>query len=80
MKREYNKRAVVLIHEKTGKREDFDSIYAASCFLGTSFSNVQGAALYNGVVKDWKVYESPESIRLHIRDLEEQLRILNTTK
>lgn len=80
MKRKYNKKALVLINERTGERADFDSIYAASCFAGTNFANMQRAALYNGVINGWRVYESPETIRLHIRDLEEQMRILNTTK
>lgn len=80
MKREYKKKEIILINELTGERIDFPSVYAASCHIGTNFANVQRAAMYNGVVKGWRVYESPDTIRLHIRDLEEQLRILNTTK
>lgn len=78
--REYKKKAIVLINEETGERQDFDSINAAAVFVGVNFSNLQRAAVYNGVLKGWRVYESPETIRTHIRDLEEQLRILNTTK
>lgn len=80
MKRSYSKRGIVLINEETGERTDFESINAAAVFLGTNFSNLQRAALYNGKLKDWRVYESPEAIGAHIRDLEEQLRILNETK
>lgn len=69
-------RAIVLINEETKERKDFSSIYAAARFLGVQFMQIQRAALYNGVVYGWRVYESAESIRQHIRELKEQLAIV----
>lgn len=76
MARDYKKRAIVIINEETGERLDFESVNAASLHIGTNFSNLQRAAMYNGLVKGWRVYESPDTIRKHIADLEEQLRIV----
>ena len=69
-------RAIVLINEETKERKDFSSIYAAARFLGGQFMQIQRAALYNGAVYGWRVYESAESIRQHIRELQEQLAIV----
>lgn len=80
MKRDYRKKGIIIINEDTGERLDFGSVNKAAIYLNTNFANVQRAAIYNGILNGWRVYESPETIRLHIRDLEEQLRILNTTK
>ena len=71
-----SQRAIVLISEDTGERRKFESINGAAAFLGTTFSNVQRAAIYNGTWKGWKVYESADAIRQHIKDLEEQLKIV----
>lgn len=74
--REYKKRAIVLIDQETGERKDFASINGAAAFLGTNFSNTQRAAVYNGVIKGWRVYEDAETIREHIKELERQLEIV----
>lgn len=74
--RPYKRRKIILINEKTGERLDFDSINSAAIKLGTNFSNVQRAAMYNGVYNGWRVYEGPETIRKHIQELEKQLRIV----
>lgn len=70
------KRQIILVDEVSGERKEFASINAAARFLNTNFYSVQRAALYNGHLGEWRVYEGPESIRLHIRDLERQLEIL----
>lgn len=72
----YKKRAIVLINEVTGERKDFPSLNGAARFLGATFANVQTAAMYNGVCKGWRVYESADTIRKHIKDLEAQLKIV----
>ena len=72
----YNKRSITLINETTGQRQDFDSINSAAKFLGSSFFNVQRAAMYNGIIGEWRVYESASSIRAHIDDLKCQLKVL----
>lgn len=76
MRKKRNVRAVVLINEYSGDRRDFSSIYQACNFLGAQFLQVQRAMLYNGTVSGWRVYESADSIRQHIKDLEEQLKIV----
>lgn len=73
MRSPYKKRAIVIINEETGERQEFDSINAAAYRLETNFANVQRAAIYNGVIKGWRVYESPDAIRKHIIELELQL-------
>lgn len=72
----YTRREIVLIHENTGERLDFDSINGAAKFLGSSFFNVQRAAMYNGTMGGWRVFESASSIRAHIDDLKCQLKVL----
>lgn len=69
-------RGIILINEETGERKEFHSVNGAASFLGTNFFNVQRAALYNGMYKGWRVYETPEAIRQHIEDLTKQLQIL----
>lgn len=66
----------MLINMETGERKDLASINAAASFLGTNFSNVQRAAIYNGTLHGWRVYESPEAIKRHIAELERQLKDL----
>lgn len=76
MKSNYKKRAIVLINEETGERKDFDSINGAAVFVGVNFFNLQRAAIYNGVLKGWRVYESASAIRKHIEELKDQLKAL----
>ena len=73
---QYKKRSIILINEETGDSREFESINAAARFINAGFSHIQRAALYNGTYKGWKVYESPDAIRQHISDLEQQLREL----
>lgn len=76
MRTKNNTREAILINEVTGDRREFPSIYGASSFLGAQFMQVQRAMLYNGTVNGWRVYESADSIRQHIKDLEAQLKIV----
>ena len=69
-------RGIILINEDTGERQEFKSINGAASFLRANFFQVQRAALYNGTLGGWRVYEDPDAIREHIADLEEQLNIL----
>lgn len=73
----YSRKGIVAINEETGERKDFSSINAAARELSSTFRNIQVAAIYNGNVKGWKIYESAESIKQHIKDLEKQLEIVN---
>lgn len=78
MRKKNSVRAVILINESSRERKEFSSMYAAARFLGAQFLQIQRAALYNGAVAGWRVYESAESIRLHIKDLEEQLKVVES--
>ena len=75
-KRQIKPRGIILINEESGGHKVFESINGAAVFLGTNFANVQRAALYNGMIMGWRVYETPESINEHIKDLMKQLEIL----
>ena len=70
------RRKIILINEETGEKLQFDSINQAAIRLKTNFSNVQRAAIYNGVYNGWRVYESADTIRKHIVELQEQLKIV----
>lgn len=76
MRKKNSARGAILINEETGERREFTSIYGACSFLGVQFLQIQRAMLYNGTVAGWRVYESADSIRQHIKDLEEQLKIV----
>ena len=69
-------RAIVLINETSGERQNFKSINSAAAFCGVNFAKIQTAALYNGVVKGWRVFEDADTIRRHIAELQGQLRIV----
>ena len=71
-------RGIVLINTESGARKEFKSLNGAARFLGTTFFNVQRAAMYNGMLSGWKVYEDPDSIRKHIADLEAQIKELES--
>lgn len=74
----YTKRKIILINEQTGERKDFASINAAAGFLGSNFANVQMQAFRNATLRGWRVYEDAETIRQHIKALEEQLKIIES--
>lgn len=69
-------KAIVLINEETGERIDLKSINAAAKYLHQTFLAVQRAALYNGTVGGWRVYEDADTIREHIAELERQLKVV----
>lgn len=70
------KKSIVLINEATGERKELGSINAAARFLGTTFFAVQRAAMYNGTWDGWRVYDNPDTIRMRIAALEEQLKVV----
>lgn len=70
------KKSIIVVNEATGERKDFKSINTTAMFLGVNFQRVAVTALHNGVIKGWRLFESPEVIRMHIEDLQKQLDIL----
>lgn len=69
-------RSIIAIRESDGERRGFSSINEAAGALGTNFYNIQRTAMSNGTYKGWRIYESPDAIRQHIKDLEAQLKVL----
>ena len=67
---------IVLINETTREKKEFKSINAAAKFLQTNFQSVQRAAIANGLRGGWRVFENAESIRKHIKVLEDQLKVV----
>jgi hypothetical protein len=78
MRKKNSVRAVIIINESSRERKEFTSMYAAARFLGAQFLQIQRAALYNGAVAGWRVYETADAIRQHIKDLEDQLRVVES--
>ena len=69
---------IVLVNEETGEKKEFKSINAAARFLQTNFQSVQRAAIANGLRGGWRVFENAESIRKHIKVLEDQLKVVES--
>ncbi len=72
----YKKRKIIIVNVQSKEIKEFDSINGAASMLGRNFSAIQKAALYNGVVNGWRVYEEPNTIKKHIKELEQQLEQL----
>lgn len=69
-------RRITAINEQTGERKEFASIYETAKVLGTSSASVSISLAMSTAVKGWKVYDDPERIREHIKELEEQIKML----
>lgn len=76
MANKYVHKAIVAINEETGERKEFSSINSAARELKATFGNVQRAAVYNGSVKGWRIYEDAKTIKAHIAALQEQLKVV----
>ena len=70
------KRKVIAIHEITGERKEFESAYVAAKALGCSISAVQASFDRAGTVFGWKIFDTPDRIRERIKELEEQIQLL----
>lgn len=69
-------REVIAINESTGERKGYGSVYALSKDLNVTIRAAQQAQERNGVCRGWRIYDSPERIRKHIKELEEQIKML----
>lgn len=67
-------RGIVAISVATGERREFDSASSCAIELRTQHTNVLQALNRNGVCCGWKLYDSPESLRKRIEELQRQLK------
>ena len=70
------RRPVTAINEETGERKQFSGLYEAGKAIGAGHVQVLYALLCNQAVKGWRVYDSPKKIRERIKELEDQLTML----
>lgn len=69
------KRKVIAISD-AGARREWDSEYACAKELGVSVTAIQQAKRWAGVCRGWRIFDSPAVIRDRIKDLENQLKVL----
>lgn len=67
---------VIGINESTGEKVLFNSINEAARHIGSTFQGVQIAIMRNGIVRGWRVYDSPEVIREKIAALKKMLNFV----
>ena len=66
-------RRVIAVNVNTGERKDFHSTYEAATKLRTSTQNIVFTLDRNGTCKGWRLYDTPETIRTRIAELQEKL-------
>ena len=72
------KRPVIAVDIETGTKKEYDSAYACAKELRVNPTNVLSAALINGgVCKGYRIYDTPETIRKRINELENLLEELS---
>ena len=69
-------RKIIALNEETGERLEYDAAYRLASRLGVQQRSVMQALERNGCVKGWRVYDSPDRIRRRIKELEEQIKML----
>lgn len=69
-------RPVIAINEESHERREFNGAYAAGKFLGVSTSHIHISIATGSAVKGWKVFDTPVRIRERIKELEEQIKML----
>ena len=67
---------VIAISKETEERKEFGSVYECAHNLGVSTAAVLVAVARGTAVKGWKLYDSPENIRKRIKELKEQIEML----
>lgn len=70
-------RPVIVVSRETGESKKYDSVYAFAKEIGTSIMGVNSALKMGGTVSGWYVYDTPENLRVKIREIEEQIVKLN---
>ena len=73
-------RRVIAINVNTGERRGYGSVYAMSKDLKVTIRAAQQAQERNGVCCGWRIYDTPERIRKHIAELQEQIKMLESVE
>lgn len=66
-------RKVIAVDIETGVKKEFASVYELAKVLGSSTQNVTQIVERNGIVRNHRLYDTPETIRRRITDLQRQL-------
>jgi len=66
-------KGIIALNESTGEKRVFKSINEAARSLGAAFQSIQVASIRNGIVRGWRIYDSPEVIREKIASLQSML-------
>lgn len=69
-------RRIIAINPETGERVIYKSAYDLAKQAGVSSATVFQSLDRGGAVLGWKVYDTPETIREKIRELEERIKML----
>ena len=67
---------VIAINKESGERRTFECVFECANAFGVSNSAVLVAVARGTSVKGWRLYDSPDNIRLRIIDLEKQIKML----
>ena len=67
---------VIAINKESGERRVFECVFECANAFGVSNSAVLVAVARGTSVKGWRLYDSPDNIRLRIQDLERQIKML----
>ena len=69
-------RPIIAIQKETGERRAYNCTTDCAKELGVSTMAILVAVSRTTSVKGWKLYDSPDNIRLRIQELEKQITML----
>lgn len=67
-------RKITAVSLETGEKKVYASLYQAAKALGTSAQNVMQAISRGGACCGWRLYDSPETIKAKIAEMENLLK------
>lgn len=69
-------KGVIAINKNTEERRYYESVIECSRDFSVSSAAILVAVARGTSVKGWKLFDTPENIRLRIQELEEQIKML----
>ena len=69
-------KGVIAVNKVTGERKYYDSVIDCSRDFSVSSAAIIVAVARGTSVKGWKMFDTPENIRIRIKELEEQIKML----
>lgn len=69
-------RPVIAINKETNERRVFECVFECANALGVSNAAIIVAVARGTSVKGWRLFDSPENIRIRIQELEGQIKML----